>query len=166
MYEFTPNASWTTMTAPRASPSGRASYSDIGPSVVSSSMVRVSTDAPSVLGGAVESGAQLADEPPCLLRSSAGQHPPYERAPDYHTVGCPRSRHRLLRRRDPHTEQDGHVAGRLAAPAHLDRLTGEGRSLAGHAHQRHAVHEAARPIADGAETIVRGRRRRKQHGLD
>src|SRR5712691_8140657 len=166
MYEFTPNASWTTITAPRASPSGRASYSDIGPSVVSSSMVRVSTDAPSVLGGGVEGGAQLGDEPSRLLRSSAGQHPPHERAPDYHTVGRLRSRHGLLRRRDSHAEQDGHVAGRLAAATHLDRLTGEGRPLAGDAHQRHAVYEAARPIADGTEAIVGGRRRREQHGFD
>src|SRR5947209_15266522 len=166
MYEFTPNASWTTMTAPRASPSGRASYSDIAPSIVASSMVRVSMDAPSVLGGGVEGGAQLGDEPARLFRSVAGQHPPHERAPDYHTVGGLRSRHRLLRRRDPHAEQDGHVAGRLAAPAHLDRRTGEGRSLAGHAHQRHAVHEAARPIADGTETVVGGRPRREQHGFD
>src|SRR5437588_30831 len=150
MYEFTPKASWTTMTAPRASPSGRASYSDIGPSVVSSSRVRVSTDAPSVLGGRVEGGAQLGDEPARLFRSVAGQHPPHERAPDYHTVGGLRSRHRLLRRRDPHAEQDGHVAGRLAAPAHLDRLTGEGRSLAGRGGLGHALRrrgaEPERPL--------------------
>src|SRR5512143_2749267 len=116
MYAFTPNASWTTMIAPRASPFGRASYSGIGPCAVSSSMVPVSTDAPSVLGGGVESGAQLGDEPARLLRSPTGQHPPHECAPDYHTVGRLRSRHGLLRRRDPDTEQDGHVAGRLTAP--------------------------------------------------
>src|SRR4051794_14573806 len=155
MYVFTPNASWTTMTAPRASPSGRASYSGIGPSAVSSSSVRVLMDAPSVSGGVIEGGAQLGDEPGCLVRSIAGQHPSDERTPDYHTVGGLRSRHRLVGRRDPHTEQHGHVGGRLATPAHLDRLVGEGRPLAGHAQQRHAVQEAARPIADGAKSLVR-----------
>src|SRR5262245_23871992 len=34
MWSFTPNASWMTMTAPRASPCGVASYKPIGPSRV------------------------------------------------------------------------------------------------------------------------------------
>src|SRR5207248_10131276 len=165
MYEFTPKASWTTMTAPRAAPSGGASYGGIGPPVVSSSIVRVSTGAPSVSGGGIEGGAQLGDVPARLIRSLAGQHPPHERAPDYHTVGRPRRRHSLLGRRDPNTEQDGHIARRFAAPAHLDRLAGEGRPLTGHAQQRHAVDEAARPIADGTEAVVRSRGRCEQHGF-
>src|SRR5207248_8365964 len=147
MCEFTPKASWTTMTAPRAAPSGCASYSGIGPSVVSSSIVRVSTGAPSVSGGGIEGGAQLGDVPACLVRSLAGQHPPHERAPDYHTVGRPRRRHRLLGRGDPGTEQDGHVAGRLAATAHLDRLDGAGRSFAVRAQHRRDLDAAALAIA-------------------
>src|SRR5215211_7587979 len=166
MYEFTPNASWTTMTAPRVSLTGRASYSGICPCVVSSSMVRVSTDAPSVSGVGIEGGAQLGDVPGCLVRPPAGQHPSHQRAPDYHTVGRPCSCHRLRGRGDPHPEQHGHVGCRLATPAHVDGLVGEGRPLAGHAQERYAVYEAARPIADRAKPLVGSRWRREQDRFD
>ena len=78
------------MTAPRASPSGRASYSGIGPSA------RVELERSGLVHGmllqspadVIEGGAQLGDERGArLVRARRRQHPSDERAPDYHAVG-------------------------------------------------------------------------------
>src|SRR5262245_15906492 len=61
MWSLTPNASWITITAPRASPAGMASYRRMGPSAVWTSTDCVSGITP---------------EPTELPRDSEAAHPP------------------------------------------------------------------------------------------
>ncbi len=155
------------MTAPRASPSGsrfvQRHRSICGVEVERSGVHGVLLQSPAAPSRAVRSSATYraasSGPPPVSTRRTSA-------LPTITPSAAPRSCHRLRGRRDPHTEQHGHVGGRLAPPTHLDRFVGECRPLAGHAEQRHAVHEAARPFADRAKSRVGRRGRGEEDGFD
>ena len=116
-------------------------------------------------GRVVERDAELAHERVRGVGPAALQQARDERAPDDHAVGVAARFHRLLGRGDAEAEQHRLVGDRLAALPHLARRGRQRVALAGDAHQRDAVDEAARPLADGPQTIVGRGRRREQHGL-
>ncbi len=97
--------------------------------------------------------------PPCSRRGD-------ERAADDHAVAELRGFDRLLGVGDADAEQHRLVGDRLEPTAHLTGLRRQRGALTGDAHQRHAVDEPARPLADGDEAVVGRGGCGEQHRLD
>ena len=120
-----------------------------------------------VRSSGIERDAEGSDESRGLFGAAAVEQAPHERAADDHAVGAaPRPRAAWSGVEMPTPSSTGLSVAALHRRPISPAWAASSVALAGHAHQRHAVDETVRTLADPREPVVGRRRRGEEHRLD